>query len=147
MKKEIKKKEVKKIKKTVNNPFATIFKQFNDFINQKFIKYFQKVNEYQTLFTIRDNVNNPIRIILYVDKVENIYAIYVRVNNVANNFYLSNSMIRQDIYIHDDNKVLEQIVFKNSFVKGKTNRDLLRNSYDILYKNISNITEFLETLK
>ena len=113
MKKEIKKKEVKKTNaKIISNPFATIFKKFIDFTNQKFINYFEKMNDNQTVFKIREDSNNPIRIFLYKDKDTNVYNIYVRINDVVNSFYLSNMSVQQDIYIYDNKKVLEQSVVK-----------------------------------
>ena len=148
MKKEIKKKEVKKTNvKLVSNPFATLFKKFIDFTNQKFINYFVKMNDNQTLFKIREDINNPIHIILYKDKDTNAYNIYIRVNNVANSFYLSNMSVQQDIYIYDNKKVLEQTVVKCMFVKGQTTNDLLRKSYDTISTNLLNIIDFFEQFK
>jgi hypothetical protein len=144
MKKEIKKKEVKKVSK---NPFATIFKQFVDYSIQKFADYYEKMNNNQILFTIREDIEKPIRIIIYFDKDTNVYNLYIRINNVVNSFYLSDMSVQQDMYIYDNKKVLEQTVVKCLFVKGKTTTDLIRNAYDKIQTNINNIIEFFNTIK
>lgn len=143
----MKKEKIKKEKKIKGNPFGIIFKQFYDFVNQKFSKTYQKINDTQCIFRIRDDINNPIKVIFYIDKTINVYSTHIRINNILIDIYLSNIGFTQKNYIYDNKNTIEQLISNCSFIKGQAKKELLNNAYDKLSINIEHIKDFLNTIK
>lgn len=143
----MKKEKIKKEKKIKGNPFGVIFKQFYDFVNQKFSKTYQKINDTQCIFRIRDDINNPIKVIFYIDKTINVYSTHIRINNILIDIYLSNIGFTQKNYIYDNKNTIEQLISNCSFIKGQAKKELLNNAYDKLSINIEHIKDFLNTIK
>lgn len=135
IKKEVKKEKI--IKKVTNNPFTTIFNQFRDFINQKFKSSYMKLTNNDYRYIVNDNT----KIRINLDTNNNICNIYIRIDNTAICFYLSNYSVSEYIYKYDKNTLIQK-VFDCKFLN--TNKIELKYVYDLLKANILNLEEYLK---
>ncbi|MBR2240823.1 MAG: hypothetical protein IJ890_05540 [Clostridia bacterium] len=145
MKKEIKKKDVKKRNKINSKEmlnFGSVISKFIDFIDTNFGNVKSRITDDKVKYNINDDISISIENLT----VAGLVIIYIWFGTTLIAISISNQMLTYRIYYK--NIGVKDLLSQNviTYIVTDTSRDFV-NSYKILNYNITNIQKYLSNIK
>lgn len=145
MKKEIKKKEIKKRNKVNSKEmlnFGSVISKFTDFIDTNFGNIKSRITDDKVKYNINDDISVSIENL----SVTGLVIIHIWFGTTLIAISLSNQMLTYRIYYK--NVGIKDLLSQNviTYIVTDTSRDFT-NSYKILNYNITNLQKYLSNVK